>query len=111
VSAVFTQGSGNVDTITPAFNPANVRSIFFIESFSYELIEDVKINMKTFNYNLIQVPNGANAVSVKGQILLDQKEPFALGAMKREIGYEGTNNLYNKLQDMQMIYFIDELKH
>ena len=80
-----------------------------IQSFSYELIDKVLVNFKTFNYNLIQTPNGASSVTVKGTLDLVQKEPFALGAIKRYVGYDDSFTLYKKLQVMQMVDFVYQL--
>ena len=68
--------------------PADVKSVVILQSISYGIEEMLSAKMKLPIFSIFQTPNGFAKLHVNGQLNLQQKSAFALGAIKREVNFE-----------------------
>lgn len=70
-----------------------------MQSVSYSLHNNIEIDFKFPIYNIFQTPHGFSKLRSSGNLVLEQKDSFALGAAHRQINFDmfhfAENMLFN----------------
>lgn len=69
-------------------NPADVKQILVLQSLSYSLQDKVQIDFKLPIFNVFQTPYGFSHFQASGNLVMSQKDSFALGAAARQLNFD-----------------------
>ena len=78
-------------------DPSEIKQVLVLQTFGYTIQDHIKASFKLPLFNIFDTPNGFSTLSAEGRLVLDQKEAYMPGAMRREVGFEEFNLAENIL--------------
>jgi len=72
--------------------------VLVLQTFGYTIQDHIEASFKMPIFNIFDTPNGFSTLSADGTLVLNQKEQYMYGAMRREIGFKEFNMAETLLQ-------------